>query len=77
MEARIVQENLQKCYRAEGVNNLENCKDLADRYTQMLKDNRVRLYTIYHILKIMNVSIASGLQTHRYIEQVIMPGQRQ
>jgi hypothetical protein len=50
---------------------------LADRYTQMLKDNRVRLYTIYHMFKIMNVSIASGLQTHRYIEQVIMLGQRQ
>ncbi|KAI0806327.1 NADH-ubiquinone oxidoreductase 12 kDa subunit [Irpex lacteus] len=44
MEARIVQQNLQKCYRAEGVNNLENCKHLAERYAQMLKDNRVQGY---------------------------------
>ncbi|KAI0696802.1 NADH-ubiquinone oxidoreductase 12 kDa subunit [Cytidiella melzeri] len=44
MEARIVQDNLQKCYRIEGVNNLENCKVLAERYAQMLKDNRVQGY---------------------------------
>ena len=42
MEARIVQDNLQKCYRIEGVNHLENCKHLADRYAEMLKENRVR-----------------------------------
>lgn len=41
MEARIVRDNLQKCYRVEGVNNIESCKHLADRYTQMLKENRV------------------------------------
>ena len=42
MEARIVQTNLQKCYRIEGTNNLEKCKHLAERYTQMLQENRVR-----------------------------------
>ncbi|GJE85517.1 hypothetical protein PsYK624_015960 [Phanerochaete sordida] len=42
MEARIVRDNLQKCYRLEGVNYLENCKDIAERYAQMLKDNRVQ-----------------------------------
>ena len=42
MEARIVQDNLQKCYRIEGVNHFENCKHLADRYTEMLRENRVR-----------------------------------
>jgi NADH dehydrogenase (ubiquinone) 1 beta subcomplex subunit 10 len=41
MEARIVRENLQKCYRVEGVNSIEKCKELAERYTQMLKENRV------------------------------------
>ena len=41
MEARIVRDSLQKCHRIEGVNSLENCKDLAEKYTQMLKDNRV------------------------------------
>lgn len=44
MEARLVRDKLQKCYRLEGVNHLENCKDLADQYTQMLKDNRVHGY---------------------------------
>ena len=43
MEARLVRDNLQKCYRVEGVNYLENCKDLAERYAQMFKDNRVRM----------------------------------
>ena len=42
MEARIVQTNLQKCYRIEGVNHLEKCQHLADRYTEMLRENRVR-----------------------------------
>jgi len=42
MEARIVRDNLQKCYRVEGVNHLENCKHLAERYSQMLKENRVQ-----------------------------------
>ncbi len=41
MEARIVQNNLQKCYRVEGVNHLEKCKHLAEQYTEMLKENRV------------------------------------
>ena len=41
MEARIVQNNLQKCYRIEGVNNLEKCKHLADRYIEMLRENKV------------------------------------
>lgn len=43
MEARLVRDDLQKCYRVEGVNYLENCKDLAERYAQMLKDNRVSM----------------------------------
>ncbi|KAF7795969.1 hypothetical protein EIP86_007138 [Pleurotus ostreatoroseus] len=42
MEARIVQDNLQKCYRIEGVNHFENCKHLADRYTEMLRENRIQ-----------------------------------
>lgn len=41
MEARIVRENLEKCYRVEGVNHLENCRHLADRYVEMLKENKV------------------------------------
>ncbi|KAK7690620.1 hypothetical protein QCA50_005719 [Cerrena zonata] len=44
MEARIVRDNLQKCYRTEGVNHMESCKHLADRYIEMIKDNRVKGY---------------------------------
>lgn len=43
MEAKIVRDNMQKCYRIEGVNHNEKCKDLADRYAQMLRENKVRL----------------------------------
>jgi len=43
MEARIVRENLSKCQKIEGVNHYERCKDLAERYTDMLKDSRVRV----------------------------------
>ncbi|TCD63573.1 hypothetical protein EIP91_005212 [Steccherinum ochraceum] len=42
MEARIVSDNLQKCHRVEGVNHYEKCKHLADRYQEMLRDNRVK-----------------------------------
>ena len=42
MEARIVRENLQKCYYFEGVNHYANCKDLADKYSKMIRDNKVR-----------------------------------
>ena len=42
MEARIVRDNLQKGDRTEGVNHMETCKHLADRYIDMIKDNRVR-----------------------------------
>ena len=34
---------LQECHRVEGVNHYEKCQDLADRYTSMLADSRVRL----------------------------------
>lgn len=44
MEARLVQDELVKCHRYEGVNHLENCKWLADKYIQMLQENRVKGY---------------------------------
>ncbi|KAI0784180.1 NADH-ubiquinone oxidoreductase 12 kDa subunit [Abortiporus biennis] len=44
MEARIVRSNLEKCYRLEGVNHYENCKVYADRYADMLKENKVKGY---------------------------------
>ena len=44
MEARIVRDNLSKCQKVEGVNHYERCKDLAERYADMLKENRVRVF---------------------------------
>ena len=47
MEVRLVREELEKCQKGEGVNHYENCKWLADKYLQMLQDNRVRWVNIY------------------------------
>jgi len=49
MEARIVRDELKKCQRGEGVNHLENCKWLADKYADMLKENRVKGYKIIDV----------------------------
>jgi hypothetical protein len=42
MEARLVRDELVKCHRLEGVNHLENCRWLSDKYASMLKENKVR-----------------------------------
>jgi len=41
MEARIVRSQLQECYRVEGVNQNENCKELAEKYLHMIRENKV------------------------------------
>ena len=41
MEARIVGDQLQSCYRAEGVNHYETCRELSEKYITLLKENRV------------------------------------
>jgi hypothetical protein len=41
MEARIVRDQLQSCYRAEGVNHYETCRELSEKYLTLLKENRV------------------------------------
>jgi hypothetical protein len=43
MEARLVREELQKCHKFEGVNHYQSCKELAERYVDMLKDAKVGL----------------------------------
>lgn len=42
MEARLVREQLQKCWRTEGVNHYEVCHHLTAKYLDMLRTNRVR-----------------------------------
>jgi len=44
MEARIVRDQLQSCYRSEGVNHYENCRELSEKYITLLKENRVKGY---------------------------------
>ncbi|KAF9966842.1 hypothetical protein BGZ70_001063 [Mortierella alpina] len=41
MEGRIVQQELKKCYRAEGVNHYQNCRHLVELYMTALKEKRV------------------------------------
>ncbi|KAJ2991099.1 hypothetical protein NUW58_g2643 [Xylaria curta] len=38
---RLVREELSKCYYREGVNHLEKCGSLREKYLQMLKDHRL------------------------------------
>ncbi|KAJ7183128.1 hypothetical protein C8R46DRAFT_883757, partial [Mycena filopes] len=42
MEVRLVREELDKCYKGEGPNAMENCRWLAEKYTEMLAEVKVR-----------------------------------
>ncbi|KAK8088930.1 NADH:ubiquinone oxidoreductase 12.3kD subunit [Apiospora hydei] len=42
MMGRLVREELSKCYYREGVNHLEKCGHLREKYLQMLDKHRVR-----------------------------------
>ncbi|KAL8707175.1 MAG: hypothetical protein Q9225_007807 [Loekoesia sp. 1 TL-2023] len=44
MMARLIREELGKCYYREGVNHLEKCGKLRERYLQALKEGKVRGY---------------------------------
>ncbi|KLU84150.1 NADH-ubiquinone oxidoreductase 12 kDa subunit [Magnaporthiopsis poae ATCC 64411] len=44
MMGRLVREELGKCYYREGVNHLEKCGHLRERYLQLLKSARVKGY---------------------------------
>ncbi|KAL2757552.1 hypothetical protein ACRALDRAFT_1074546 [Sodiomyces alcalophilus JCM 7366] len=41
MMVRLVGEELGKCYSREGVNHLENCGHLREKYLQLLKEKKV------------------------------------
>ncbi|KDE05733.1 hypothetical protein MVLG_03966 [Microbotryum lychnidis-dioicae p1A1 Lamole] len=41
MEARLVREELQKCWRTEGVNHYEQCYDLAQKYLTLLRTSKI------------------------------------
>ncbi|QUC18785.1 uncharacterized protein UV8b_03026 [Ustilaginoidea virens] len=42
MKTRLVQQELGKCYRREGVNHLENCGELREKYLQLLATNKIK-----------------------------------
>ncbi|KAL8902609.1 MAG: hypothetical protein Q9207_004536 [Kuettlingeria erythrocarpa] len=44
MMARLVREELGKCYYREGVNHLEKCGKLRERYFEALKESKIRGY---------------------------------
>ncbi|EHA54373.1 hypothetical protein MCOR27_001502 [Pyricularia oryzae] len=44
MMGRLIREELGKCYYKEGVNHLEKCGHLRERYLQQLKTARVKGY---------------------------------
>ncbi|KAJ4396923.1 hypothetical protein N0V93_001145 [Gnomoniopsis smithogilvyi] len=44
MMGRLVREELSKCYYKEGVNHLEKCGHLRERYLEMLGKAKVRGY---------------------------------
>ena len=47
MEARMVREELAKCWREEGVNHYESCHELADRYLNMIRTHKVGCSTLF------------------------------
>ncbi|KAK4201802.1 hypothetical protein QBC40DRAFT_48851 [Triangularia verruculosa] len=44
MMGRLVRDELSKCYYREGVNHLEKCGRLRERYLELLKDSRAKGY---------------------------------
>ncbi|KAK9470270.1 uncharacterized protein V1510DRAFT_405189 [Dipodascopsis tothii] len=44
---RTVREALQKCYKSQQVNHYENCKDIAEKYLDMLPTHRINGYMAY------------------------------
>ncbi|KAF2836448.1 hypothetical protein M501DRAFT_996625 [Patellaria atrata CBS 101060] len=44
MMARLVREEMGKCYWENGVNHLEKCGHLRERYLELLKGSKIRGY---------------------------------
>merc|ERR1712188_234997 len=42
-EQKLVREELKQCYRREGVNHISKCKDLANEYIKLVKENQAAL----------------------------------
>ncbi|GAD98985.1 hypothetical protein AN7561.2 [Paecilomyces variotii No. 5] len=44
MMSRLVGEELSKCYQREGVNHLEKCGKLRERYFELLSERKIKGY---------------------------------
>ncbi|KAL9055855.1 MAG: hypothetical protein Q9162_003281 [Coniocarpon cinnabarinum] len=44
MMARLVRDEMGKCYRREGVNHFEKCSVYRERYLELLKESKVKGY---------------------------------
>jgi hypothetical protein len=42
MELRLIRDQLNKCYKTESVNHYQNCKELAEKYLNLLKESKVK-----------------------------------
>ena len=72
MEARIVRDQLQSCYRAEGVNHYEACHELAEKYITLLKENRVGLRLLPRKLRVVDeCTLGERLQAGRCVTSII------
>lgn len=67
MEVRLVQEELEKCHKTEGVNHYENCKWLSEKYLAMVKANKVCV-TRNEDAKILNVSWFTQVTGYRKVQ---------
>ena len=64
-----MRDELNKCQRVEGVNHYENCRELSEKYLNLLKDNRVRSFCSVDTSQMLRGSPLAGerLQTYRHI----------
>ncbi|GBC03833.1 hypothetical protein RclHR1_05350007 [Rhizophagus clarus] len=42
MELRLIRDQLRKCYKTESVNHYQNCKELAEKYLDLLKESKIK-----------------------------------
>ncbi|CAI2191068.1 1587_t:CDS:2 [Funneliformis geosporum] len=44
MELRILRDQMKRCYKTEGVNHYQNCKELSEKYLSLLEESKVKGY---------------------------------
>lgn len=63
MMARLVREEMGKCYHREGVNHLEKCGKYRDAYLKLLKTAKVRGYKGYEQNYVQDQADANYIHT--------------